>query len=184
MEGFPSGIVGGIIAAFAVPLIIWGINQRQSGKPDRHVAKYGAGMKIFLLVGTLFFGVPFVLMVVDLLPGQGTDEWWVRTIFGGFAALFLYSLADGFIRRLSWSDRGIVARNWRGQRSATWGDIDAIDYRPGFQFWRIAIPGGGFGFPETMSGSHAFLEEAYRRGVTIMSNGKPIPGPDDPSLEP
>ncbi len=179
MDGFPSGLIGGVAATAALPLIVWAVNRPRPGRPEFRVARFGAGMMAFLLLSTLLFGIPFVLMLADLLPGKDTDQWWVRAIFGGFAGLSLLCFLDGLVRRLAWSDGGIVARNWRGERRATWSEIDAIDYRPGMQFWRIALPGGGFGFSETMRGAHAFLEEAYRCGVTIMSNGEPIPGPND-----
>ena len=163
-----------VTAAIVLPLLLWAVNRRRPGERPRSAAKAGPIMMAIMALCLLLFGVPGVLMVLGKLPGKDTDELWVQAIFLGFALLALFSLADGFVRRLAWSPDGLEARNWKGSRARAWSDVASIDYKPGTQAWRVGFRDGtGLALSEFMSGARDFLEEARSRGIPVNSPSAP-----------
>ena len=151
------------------------VTDRRRDGPKANTVAYGWGMQTLAAVVALLFGVPGLLLTAALiLVGDKSEMWVAAILFGGIGLAALTTFVDGLFRRLEWTEVHVTMRTWRGTRRVRWSDIEALDYKSGLRYWRIALPGAaGFAIQMSMGGAHAFIDSAIRRQVQIMEDGAP-----------
>ncbi len=152
-----------IAVMIALPLMVAAVN-RPGARAARTIT-YGPAMMLFWLIGGGGFMALGLAMVLGILPGQGTENWWVRGIFLFFGTLTLGTFFDGLTRRLSWDDQGLVTRKYLERETRhDWRDVKSVTFNALASLWIIRFAdGSGFSFNEFMKGGHAFLREAHAR---------------------
>ena len=131
-----SGIVGGIIASFA---IAWAAKDSQFPIP-RGVAVYGWRMR-FLAIFVSFLG--FFLVYASLQASK--DQELAAGILGfiSFALAVIFPL-ETFITRFVALETGLQLRTpWRGTRIIPWQAIDGYKYRSTLEVYEIKTHGFG-----------------------------------------
>jgi hypothetical protein len=165
----PAGIIGGLVALGLMSLVIWSANRRKPGAAPRTAALYGPGMVAIATLMVLVYLAIMIVFILSVLAENPTATEWVFLGLGVFGLLLVAAVYDVFTRRIDWSGEGLVFRSWRGEAECLWADIDAVDYKPIMQYWRVSFRGRrrGFALFEYMAGARDFLEEAQRKGVPI-----------------
>jgi hypothetical protein len=173
-------LLRGMLPALAVmillPLMVAWINRPKTNEP--RILVYGAGMMAFWLIGGGAFMAAGLAMVFGVLPGRGTDVWWVQAIFLGFGTLTLCVALDGLTRRLRWDDQGLAARKYlEREKHHIWEDVTSVTFNAVGSYWVIRFADGtGFSFSEFMRGAHEFLRTCHARGL-IAASGDETSGP-------
>jgi hypothetical protein len=165
----PAGIIGGLVALGLMAFVIWSANRRKPGAPARTAALYGSAMVAVATMMVLIYLGIMVVFGLSVLAENPTATEWVFLGLGVFGLLLVAAVYDVFTRRIDWSGDRLVFKSWRGEGECLWADIDAVDYKPIMQYWRISFRGmrRGFALFEYMTGARDFLEAAQRNGVPI-----------------
>lgn len=155
------------ISALGVAIMIAWVNSPSPRQARSREIAYGFGMMTFLGIFSLAFLALGIGMVLNVIPGRGTQNIWTQATFLGLGTLGLYSFLDGLTRRLVWDTDGVVVRKYLSRPHARpWADVVSVHYHALGQYYRLGFSDGtGFGFSETMRGANAFLNVAQDRGL-------------------
>jgi hypothetical protein len=165
----PAAIIGGLITLGLMAFVMWSASRRKPGAPPR-MATYHVAAMIAVSTGVvLAYLASMSVFALGALAGDPAAPDWVFFALGVFGLLLVAAVYDVFTRRIDWSGDGLVFKSWRGEGECLWADIDAVDYKPIMQYWRISFRGTrrGFALFEYMAGARDFLEAAQRNGVPI-----------------